>query len=92
MSKGFVAISVVHIGHMTKPVKTPGLDHPVSVERSSCRVAVTVAGGVLGNARAALILREASYPRPDADFTPMERTEPSCYCPYKAAMFGPGAA
>ena len=74
---------------MTKPVKIPGPDHPISVERNPHRVVVTVAGRVVADTRAALALREASYgpvqyiPREDVDLTQLERTEHSTYCPYK---------
>ena len=74
---------------MTKPVKIPGPDHPISVEPNPHRVVVTVAGHVIADTRAALTLREASYgpvqyiPREDVDLAQLERTEHSTYCPYK---------
>ena len=74
---------------MTKPMKIPGPDHPISVERNPHRVVVTVAGRVVADTRAALTLREASYgpvqyiPRADVDLAQLERTEHSTYCPYK---------
>ena len=72
-----------------KPVKTPGPDHPITIERHPGRVVVTVAGRVIGDTRAALTLREASYPpvqyipRKDVDMSLLERTQHKTYCPYK---------
>jgi len=70
-------------------VKTPGPDHPVTIARHPKRIVVTVAGHVIADTRAALVLREASYPavfyipRGDADMTLLERTDHTTYCPYK---------
>ena len=72
-----------------KPVKVPGPDHPITVERNAKRVTVTLAGRVVADTRAALTLREASYPpvqyipRQDVDMTLLRRTEHRTYCPYK---------
>ena len=74
---------------MNKPVKIPGPDHPISVERNPSRVVVTVAGHVVADTREALSLREAGYatvqyiPRKDVDMALLERTEHHTYCPYK---------
>ena len=74
---------------MNKPVKIPGPDHPISIERNSSRVVVTVAGHVVADTRDALSLREAGYatvqyiPRKDVDMALLERTEHHTYCPYK---------
>jgi uncharacterized protein (DUF427 family) len=78
-----------------KPVKVPGPDHPISVERNSGRVVVSVAGRVIADTREALTLREAHYPavqyipRKDVDMTLLSRTDRTTYCPYKgdAAYF-----
>jgi uncharacterized protein (DUF427 family) len=73
----------------TKPVKIPGPDHPITIERNPRRVVVTVAGRVVADSRAALALREGSYPavqyipRRDVDLTLLERTTHATYCPYK---------
>jgi hypothetical protein len=45
-----------------KQVKLPGTDHPTSIERSSARCVVSVAGRVAADTRNALTLREAAYP------------------------------
>ena len=70
-------------------VKLPSAAHPISIEANPARVVVTVAGRVVADTRAALTLREASYPpvqyipRADVDMTLLERTDHATYCPYK---------
>jgi uncharacterized protein (DUF427 family) len=72
-----------------KPMKIPGLDHPISIEANPSRVVVTVGGKVIADTRAALTLREASYPavqyipRRDVDMAALARSEHTTYCPYK---------
>jgi uncharacterized protein (DUF427 family) len=72
-----------------KPTKIPGPDHPISIEANSSRVVVTVGGRVIVDTRAALTLREASYPavqyfpRADVDMAALTRSEHTTYCPYK---------
>jgi uncharacterized protein (DUF427 family) len=72
-----------------KPIKAPGPDHPISVERNASRVIVSIAGRVIADTREALTLREAAYsavqyiPRKDVDMTLLERTDHTTYCPYK---------
>jgi uncharacterized protein (DUF427 family) len=72
-----------------KPIKTPGPDHPISIERNPSRVVVTLAGRVIADTIHALTLREAGYrpvhylPREDVDMAAIERTRHSTYCPYK---------
>ncbi len=72
-----------------KQVKLPGPDHPISIQRNLARVVVSVAGRVVADTRNALTLREAPYPpvqyipREDVDFSQLERTDHSTYCPYK---------
>ena len=74
---------------MTKVVKIPGPDHPITIEPGGKRVTVTVAGKVIVDTKDALKLREAGYPavfyvpRKDVDMESLERTEHSTYCPYK---------
>jgi uncharacterized protein (DUF427 family) len=73
----------------TKQIKLPGPHHPISIERNPARVVVSVAGRVVADSRNALTLREAEYPpveyipRKDVDFSQLERTDHSTYCPYK---------
>jgi uncharacterized protein (DUF427 family) len=72
-----------------KTVKTPGPDHPISIEATPSRVVVAVGGKIIADTRAALTLREASYPavqyipRRDVDMTALRRSEHTTYCPYK---------
>ncbi len=72
-----------------KPIKIPGPDHPISVERNPSRVIVSVAGCVIADTREALTLHEAHYPavhyipRKDVDMTLLARTDRTTYCPYK---------
>lgn len=74
---------------MTKPVKLPGPDHPITVEPHDGRVVVTAGGKVVADTRDALALREAMYPavlyipRDDVDLARLERTDHTTYCPYK---------
>ncbi len=76
---------------MTPPLLrlTPGPRHPISVEPTSGRVRVLLAGRVVADTRAALTLREASYPPvqyvPLADVDPevLEESGHTSYCPYK---------
>jgi uncharacterized protein (DUF427 family) len=72
-----------------KSIKIPGPDHPISVERNTGRVVVSVAGRVIADTREALTLREAHYapvqyiPRKDVDMTLLVPTQRTTYCPYK---------
>ena len=72
-----------------KQIKIPDPDHPISIERNSARVVVSVAGRVVADTGNALTLREADYPavqyipREDVDFSQLERTDHATYCPYK---------
>lgn len=72
-----------------KPVKIPGPDHPITIERSAVRVTVSLGGRVLADSKDALVLREAAYPpvfyipRRDVEMALLERTEHASYCPYK---------
>jgi uncharacterized protein (DUF427 family) len=78
-----------------KPIKLPGPDHPISVERNSSRIVVSVAGRVVADTREALTLSEAHYPPvqyiplKDVDRTLLARSDRTTYCPYKgdAAYF-----
>jgi uncharacterized protein (DUF427 family) len=78
-----------HVIAQTKPVKIPGPDHPISVERNPDRVVVRVAGRVVADTRAALTLYEERYPavqyipREDADMGLLARSDHTSYCPYK---------
>ena len=75
----------------TKPIKIPGPDHPIMIEHNAHRIVVTVAGRVVADTRAALTLREASYPpvqyipHDDVEMSLLTRTDHATYCPYKGA-------
>jgi uncharacterized protein (DUF427 family) len=72
-----------------KQVRLPGPDHPISIERNPARVVVSVVGRVIANTRNDLTLREAAYapvqyiPAEDDDFSQLERSGHTTYCPYK---------
>ncbi len=85
---------------MSKSVKLPGPDHPITIGPHPARVVVTSGGRVVADTRDALALREANYPavlyipRDDVDLAQLERTDHATYCPYKgdAAYYSiPGA-
>jgi uncharacterized protein (DUF427 family) len=72
-----------------RPVKIPGPEHPITVERNPGRVIVSLDGQQVADTREALTLSEASYPPvqyiPLADvnrelLTPSDRES---YCPFK---------
>jgi len=72
-----------------KPIKVPGPDRPISVERNTGHVVVTVAGRVIADTHEALTVREAHYlpvhyvPRKDVDMNLLVRTQRATYCPYR---------
>lgn len=72
-----------------KPIKIPGPDHPITIEPTKGRVVVKVAGKVVADSKAALTLREASYPpvqyipMKDVDVALLVPTDNATYCPYK---------
>jgi len=69
----------------TRPVRIPGPDHPITITANPRRLVVSVAGRVIADTRAALTLREATYPpvhyipRKDADMSLLERTDHATY-------------
>ena len=74
---------------MSRTVRTPGPDHPITIDRNLKRVVVSIGGTIVADTRKALILREAGYPpvqyipREDVDMTLLERGAHTTYCPYK---------
>jgi uncharacterized protein (DUF427 family) len=78
-----------HVSASLKPIKVPGPEHPITIERNPKRVVVSVAGRIIADTQNALTLREANYPpvlyipRGDVDMTLLERTDHATYCPYK---------
>ena len=83
---------VGHVGTCrpeTEDHQDPGANDPITIERNAHRIVVAVAARVVADTRAALTLREASYPpvqyipRKDVDTALLERTDHATYCPYK---------
>ena len=72
-----------------KTRKIPGPDHPITVAKNPDRVVVKLGDQVIADSREALSLQESNYPaaqylpRQDVDFTLLERTDLTTYCPYK---------
>lgn len=72
-----------------RPVKTPGPDHPITVQRHDGRVRVALHGATVAESQRALVMHEASYPAvyyiPLADVI-RDRLVPSdhtTWCPFK---------
>jgi uncharacterized protein (DUF427 family) len=74
---------------MTRAIKTPGPDHPITIEPSADRVTVRANGRTLAESTSTLILREASYPPvryiplADLDRSQLRSSKTITYCPYK---------
>lgn len=80
---------------MTKQIKLPDANHPISIDADTTRVAARVGDTVIADTSAALTLREAGYPPvhyiPFDDVVPgtLRPSTSHSYCPYKgdAAYF-----
>ncbi|HEY5835349.1 DUF427 domain-containing protein [Streptomyces sp.] len=74
---------------MERPVRTPGPDHPITIEPTASRVVVRAGGEVIADTTRALTLREADYPPvqyiplEDVVGTALRPTATQTYCPYK---------
>jgi uncharacterized protein (DUF427 family) len=74
---------------MPGQMKTPGPDHPITIEPNAARVTVRVGDRVVADTTAALNLRESTYPAipyiplADVDQEVLRQTDTSTYCPYK---------
>jgi uncharacterized protein (DUF427 family) len=74
---------------MTKQVKIPGPDHPITVQPTGERVVVRAGGQVIATSDGAKTLQESTYPAvqyvPLADVDPgaLRPTDHATYCPYK---------
>jgi uncharacterized protein (DUF427 family) len=72
-----------------KPIKQPGPDHPITIEKCPARIVVSIGGKVLADTQNALTLQEASYPGvqyiplADVDRTLLEESDHTSYCPFK---------
>jgi uncharacterized protein (DUF427 family) len=69
--------------------KTPGPDHPITLQRSSSHLVVRSGAVVIADTDRALEMREASYPivfyvpLDDVDQRLLRRSDHHTYCPYK---------
>jgi uncharacterized protein (DUF427 family) len=74
---------------VTKEIKVPGPDHPISIGAGAGRVVARVGETVIADTSAALTLREAGYPPvryiPLNDVVPgtLRPSTSDTYCPYK---------
>src|SRR5262245_49434473 len=74
---------------MSREIKTPGPDHPITVEKNPERVVVRVGDKVVADTNAALSLQESNYPAvqyiplADVDQSLLKDSTTSTYCPYK---------
>ena len=72
-----------------RPHKTPGPDHPITLERSPGHVVVRSGSVVIAETDRALEMREAAYPPvlyiplDDVDQRHLRRSEHHTWCPYK---------
>ena len=70
-------------------MKTPGPDHPITIEPAANRWRARVGGHVIADSNDALILREATlpprvyFPRADVAMEYMSKSERTTHCPYK---------
>jgi len=74
---------------MSREQKTPGPDHPITIEKNPARVTVRAGGQVVADTTAALVVQESNYPAvqylpiADVDQSLLTATDTSTYCPYK---------
>ncbi|MGE3247189.1 MAG: DUF427 domain-containing protein [Beijerinckiaceae bacterium] len=72
-----------------RPIKIPGPDHPISIEKSGKTWRATYKGHVIAETANALVMRETTYPpvayfpRKDVNMELLARTDHHTYCPYK---------
>jgi uncharacterized protein (DUF427 family) len=73
----------------TRPRLTTGPDHPITLQRSISRVAVSSGDTVIADTKRAIELREASYPPvfyipiEDVSREHVQASDHHTYCPYK---------
>jgi uncharacterized protein (DUF427 family) len=74
---------------MTKEIKVPGANHPISIDADTGRVVARVGDTVIADTSAALTLREAAYlpvhyiPLDDVVPGILRHSTSDSYCPYK---------
>jgi uncharacterized protein (DUF427 family) len=74
---------------VTKEIKAPDVDHPISIDADTVRVVAPAGDTVIADTSAALTLREAGYP--PVHYIPLDDVVPGIlrpstshsYCPYK---------
>jgi uncharacterized protein (DUF427 family) len=74
---------------VTKEIKVPDANHPISIDAGPVRVVARVGDTVIADTNAALTLREAAYP--PVHYIPLDDVVPGTlrastsdsYCPYK---------
>jgi uncharacterized protein (DUF427 family) len=74
---------------VTKEIKIPDADHPISIEAGTARVTARAGGTLIADTSAALTLHEAGYP--PVHYIPLDDVVPGMlrpstsgsYCPYK---------
>jgi uncharacterized protein (DUF427 family) len=74
---------------VTKEIKVPDANHPISIDAGTVRVVARVGDTVIADTNAALTLREAAYP--PVHYIPLDDVVPGTlrastsdsYCPYK---------
>jgi uncharacterized protein (DUF427 family) len=79
----------------SRPILSPGPDHPITIARNPRRVRVHAGDTPIADTTDALTLREAGYapvhyiPRADVDMSRLRRSDRATYCPFKgdAAYF-----
>ena len=52
-----------NVATAAKPIKIPGPDHPITIERNPARIVVTFAGRVVADTREALTCAKPPIPR-----------------------------
>lgn len=72
-----------------RPVKIPGPDHPISMEKAGKTWRAVFNGEVVAESDDVVLMRETTYPvvayfpRADVKMDLLARTEHHTYCPYK---------
>jgi uncharacterized protein (DUF427 family) len=74
---------------MSRDIKTPGPDHPITITPSGDHVVVRSGEAKIADSRSTLVLREANYPPvryiplADVDRSRLHDSDTTTYCPYK---------
>jgi uncharacterized protein (DUF427 family) len=74
---------------MSRDIKIPGPDHPITIAPSNDHVVVRSGGTAIADSHSTLVLREADYPPvryipiADVDRSQLAPSDLTTYCPYK---------